>query len=183
MRERNLKALVARAQGCLSSLPQQQRRLLRLRSGLGQTPPLGGAATAARLHLGPTRFGALEARALRELRQSSAGGCGESATATAADAAGAIAFLGTSFGDSQAAGEVKAVRYEAGAASPIPPAVTSDTNLLGGLSPAERNSLIGFGSLLLAGLAMFAIVADASGKGPRHTAWRRRMRKRIRSRL
>jgi hypothetical protein len=179
-RERNLKALVARARGCLSSLPEGQQRLLELRSGLGQSEPLNPAATAARLHVGSARFARLEVRALRELRRVSAGGCGEATTAAAA--ASVMAFLGSSFGNAEARWGVKAVRYEAAPASPLPPASAGDKGLLGTkLSSAASDAILAFVLLLIAGVVMTAVVADASGNGPRHAQWRRQMRNRIRN--
>jgi len=178
-RERNLKALVARARECLSSLPERQQRLLELRSGLGRSEPLNPAATAVRLHVGPTRFAQLERRALRELRRASAGGCGEATTAAAASV---MAFVGSSFGNAEARGGVKAVRYEASPMLPLPPLGTSEKGLLGTkLSSAASDAILAFVLLLIAGVAMTAVVADASGNGPRHAQWRRRMRNRIRT--
>jgi hypothetical protein len=180
MRERNLKALVAQAQGCLTSLPEQQQRLLELRSGLGQAMPLNPAATAAQLHVGQARFTRLESRALRELRRVSTRGCGE--TTSAGAAAAVVAFLGSSFGDPQARGGVKAARYEAGPKLPLPPASAGDKGLLGThLSSAASDAILAFVLVLLAGVATVAVAADSSGNGPRHAQWRRQMRNRIRS--
>jgi hypothetical protein len=176
-RERKLKATVARERACLSSLPEQQQQLLVLRSGLEQAEPLSPRATAARLHLRSARFARLEAQALRELGDASAHGCRQTGT----EVAKIMAFLGSSFGGPQARGAVEAARYEAGPGLLPPPASSGDTGLLGTkLSPVASDAILALAALLVLALATIAIVADATGNGPRHAQWRRHVRNRVR---
>ncbi len=176
-RERALKAAVARGLACLGSLPERQRQLLVLRSGLGRSRPLGPGATAARLHLGAARFAQLEEQALRELDDSTARGCRQTRAAVAA----VMTFRASSFGAPQARAGVEAARYEAAPSPALPRASSSEKGLLGdGLSPAANEATLTLVLLLTFALVTSAVVVDAAGSGPRHPRWRRRMRNRIR---
>jgi hypothetical protein len=175
-RERQLKATVARERACLGTLPEEQQRLLVLRSGLGGRAPLSPRATAARLHIGATRFARLEAQALRELGEASTHGCRQVSAATTE----VVSFLGTSFGTPEARGGVEAVRYESGPGVALPTAGKGDASVLGvKISPVAS---AGFLAALVAALATIAIiVVDSTGNGPRHAKWRRRLRRRARA--
>jgi hypothetical protein len=175
-RERQLKAAVARERACLGTLPEEQQRLLVLRSGLSGRAPLSPRATAARLHIGATRFARLEAQALRELGEASTHGCRQASAAITE----VVSFLGTSFGTPEARGGVEAVRYESGPGVALPTAGKGDASVLGvKISPVAS---AGFLAALVAALATIAIiVVDSTGNGPRHAKWRRRLRRRVRA--
>ncbi|MEA2209652.1 MAG: hypothetical protein QOF54_2129 [Solirubrobacteraceae bacterium] len=176
-RERTLKALVARLQGCLSELPEGQRELLELRAGKGSSRPLSPRATAAALHVGVARLARLEAKAVGELRDAArTHACGRLASIVA----GVASYLAAAFGEplgpaGAASGGVEAARYEvpAGLGASRQP---GDRGLLGSdFSPVPGGAISLLLLLLIAGLALAALIADASGQGPRHEQWRRRM--------
>jgi hypothetical protein len=180
-RERKLKALVARFAGCLSDLPERQRRLLELRTGVGASKPLGPHAAAEQLHVGSARFAQLEKQAIRELRGSArTRGCGGASEVVE----GVMAFIGEGFGGahSGASGGVEAVRYNAApngrARLPLP----QSTGLLGaGVSSVASDLILILLLVFGAGLTVGAVVADAAGVGPRHEQWRERVINRIRA--
>jgi hypothetical protein len=177
-RERKLKATVARERACLGSLPEQQQQLLVLRTGLGQPMPLSRRATAARLHVGSARFAQLEAQALHELNDASAHGCRQTGVVVAK----VLTFLGSSFGSPHARGGVEAVRYEAAPRLTPPAASSGDTGLLGTkLSPVASDAILALAALFVLALATMAMIADATGNGPRHAQWRRHLRNHIRN--
>jgi hypothetical protein len=183
-RERSLKAMVAQLHGCLSNLPESQRRLLELRTGLGSRP-LGPQAAAARLHVGPHRFAELERRAVRELRASAnTRGCGESAGQVAS---GVISFIGAAFGagPGEMHGGLQPVSYNLDPRSLrafLPHAHLSHDGSLGGaISPAATNALLALLLTLIAIVVLAIVVVGAAGRGPRDPDWRRRAAARIRS--
>jgi hypothetical protein len=88
--DRRVRRLVARYAGCLSGLPARQRRVLRLRAGIGPREPATRAAVARRLDLPVARVRVAERRGLRALRRSGRDGC-----AAAVDGAGADPGLAT----------------------------------------------------------------------------------------
>jgi hypothetical protein len=77
--------LVARYGGCLARLPVRQRRVLRLRAGVGPGGPETRAAVARKLELPLVRVRRAERRGLRALRRAAREGCAVAAT----DGAGA----------------------------------------------------------------------------------------------
>jgi len=178
---------VTQLRGCLSNLPDRQRELLELRTGvgaerpLGLAQPLGPRATAARLHVKPARFAALERQALDGLRRTAqthmCGGMG-------ATVANVLAFIASGFGGEAgtgvgARGGVEAVRYDA--PPPLQQVKPSEPSALGGLLGADIPPLVSDVALILlplllaAAIAVSLVLADAAGKGPRHEAWRRRI--------
>lgn len=183
-REHSLKAMVAQLHGCLGNLPESQRRLLELRTGLG-SKPLGPQAVAARLHVGPHRFAELERRAVRELRASAnTRGCGESAGQVAS---GVISFIGAAFGagPGEMHGGLQPVSYNLDPRSLrafLPHAHLSHDGSLGGaISPAATNALLALLLTLIAIVVLAIVVVGAAGRGPRDPDWRRRAAARIRS--
>ncbi|HEY2593450.1 MAG TPA: hypothetical protein VGK33_06095 [Chloroflexota bacterium] len=181
-RERALKAKVARFEGCLRDLPDTQRELLELRTGLTGSRPLAPRAVASRLRLGPAGFARLEKQAVRELTDAAnTHGCSQMSEVVARVAS----FVGAGFGGghaSAAMGGVKGVSYNAAPAKP--PAASSSTigAVLGADIPAVASDAILILLALMAGaLAVAAVLADAAGQGPRHAQWRRRVAERIRS--
>jgi hypothetical protein len=95
--DRQVRRLVARFGGCLQQLTVRQRRVLRLRAGLGPREPATRAAVARRLDLPVARVRRAERRGLRALRSNAREGCG-----AASDGAGADPAL-TGAGDGAAA--------------------------------------------------------------------------------
>ena len=95
--DRRVRRLVARFGGCLAQLTVRQRRVLRLRAGVGPREPATRAAVARRLELPVARVRRAERRGLRALRSSAREGCG-----AASDGAGAEPAL-TGAGDGAAA--------------------------------------------------------------------------------
>jgi hypothetical protein len=180
-RERALKAIVARLQGCLGVLPSAQREVLELRVGVGATRPLSPRAAAARMHLGVARVTRLERQAVRELTDAaSTHGCGRLSSFAAA----VVSYLHATFGGHAGAGGVEAVSYDLSpAAAPGSlPAAPHDDGLLGSASSPVPGGAISLLLLVLFGaLALTAIVADATGRGPRHAEWRHRVRSRLSS--
>jgi hypothetical protein len=83
--DRRVERLVARYGMCLSALTVRQRRVLRLRAGVGPREPETRAAVARRLELPLARVRKAERRGLRTLRRIGRDGCG----AAAHDGAGA----------------------------------------------------------------------------------------------
>ena len=75
--------MVARYGACLPELTTRQRRVLRLRAGVGPRPPASRAAVARKLELPVARVRRAEQRGLRSLRRSARDGC-----ASASDGAG-----------------------------------------------------------------------------------------------
>jgi hypothetical protein len=61
------------------------------------------------------------------------------------------------------------------------PAAPHDEGLLGSASPIPGGAISLLLLVLFGVLALTAIVADATGRGPRHPEWRHRMRSRLRS--
>jgi len=185
-RERALIAAVTQLQGCLANLPDRQRELLELRTGvgadrpLGLAQPLGPQAAAARLHVKPTRIASLERRALGNLRRTAQTHmCGGMGTTVA----NVLAFIASGFGGeggtgAGARGGVEAVSYNA--PPPLQRVKPSEPSVLGGLLGADISPLVSDVALILllllaAGIAVSLVLADAAGKGPRHEAWRRRI--------
>jgi hypothetical protein len=180
-RERALKAIVARFQGCLGVLPNAQRELLELRVGVGATRPLSPRAAAARMHLGVARVTRLERQAVLELRDAaSTHSCGRLSSIVAA----VVSYFHMTFGGSTGAGGVEGVSYDlspTGAAGKLP-AAPHDEGLLGSaLSPVPGGAISLLLLVLFGALALTAIVADATGRGPRHAEWRHRVRSRLSS--
>jgi hypothetical protein len=170
--ERRLKAIVARFGGCLSALPDTQRRLLELRTGFGPAKALSPRAAAARLHIAPSRVPHLERRALNELR--SAGGTG-GCSRMAQIVAGVGAFIargtgGTGSGPGASSG-VLGVRFEKKPPG-APAAATPRSNgpLLGIGIPdvADVNLLLLLLviPLLLIGVTILGLVTRGSRRGP-----------------
>lgn len=184
-RERILKATVARLSGCLVDLPNGQRELLELRTGAGGQSALSPRAAAAQLHVAPARFAALEKQAVEELGAAARTvGCARASEAIAAVAA----YLGASFGEPHGAaptGGVEAVRYEAhpGSASSHGPTLTPRGHGFLGtdVSPVAGGLLLLLILLLVAGVTLSAVLADAAGQGPRHEVWRQRLINRFRA--
>jgi Sigma-70, region 4 len=180
-REHALKAIVARFQGCLGVLPDAQRKVLELRVGVGTIRPLSPRAVAARMHLGVARVTRLERQAVAELRSAAAThSCGRLASFIAAVAS----YFNTTFGGPAGTSGVEGVSYDLSpaAASDALPASPRDEGLLGGSFSAIPGGMISLLLLVLTGvLALTAIVADATGRGPRHAEWRHRMRSRLHS--
>jgi hypothetical protein len=85
--DRRVRRLVARFGGCLQQLTVRQRRVLRLRAGLGPREPATRAAVARRLELPVARVRRAERRGLRALRSSAREGCGAASDAAGADPA------------------------------------------------------------------------------------------------
>jgi hypothetical protein len=86
-RERRLRETVARATGCLDDLSQGQRRVLRLRAGVGEQPARSRTGVAERLNISVKRVARLETTGLRRLRTlAGRGACavGTSSTVTSA---------------------------------------------------------------------------------------------------
>jgi hypothetical protein len=180
-REHALKAIVARFQGCLGVLPDAQRKVLELRVGVGTIRPLSPRAAAARMHLGVARVTRLERQAVAELRSAAAThSCGRLASFVAAVAS----YFNATFGGPAGTGGVEGVSYDLSpaAASEELPASPRDEGLLGGSFSAIPGGMLSLLLLVLTGvLALTAIVADATGRGPRHAEWRHRMRSRLSS--
>jgi hypothetical protein len=85
--DRRVRRLVARFGGCLQQLTVRQRRVLRLRAGLGPREPATRAAVARRLELPVARVRRAERRGLRALRSSAREGCGAASDGAGADPA------------------------------------------------------------------------------------------------
>jgi hypothetical protein len=176
-RERELKATVARLQGCLSDLPAGQRELLELRTGSAASNPLGPHAVAARLHVGLARLALLEGQAVVELRHAaSTGSCGR----TAAIVAEVTSFIGAGLGGPRgtAQGGVEAARYERPARSSgdiARKSRTADSPLGIALPRGGLMLLLLLIPLLTIALTILAIFANSTGRGPlqvylRHSA-------------
>lgn len=185
-RQRALVAAVAQLQGCLPILPDRQRELLELRTGVGAARPLGLAqplgprAAAARLHVKAGRVANLERQALDNLRRAGethmCGGMGGAV-------ANVLAFISSGFGGGEgtgagARGGVEAVSYSA--PPPLQRVKAAQPSVLGGLLGADISPLVSDVALILllllaAAVAVSLVLADAAGKGPRHEAWRRRI--------
>jgi hypothetical protein len=181
--KRSLKAIVAQLRGCLGNLPERQRRLLKLRTGLG-AKPLGPQGAAARLHIGPHRFAELEKRALRELRASAnEHGCGESAGRVVG---GVMSFIGAAFGagPGEMHGGLQPVSYNLDPRSLrafLPHAHgPHDGSLDAAISPAATDALLALLLVLVVGVVVAIVVVGASGRGPRDPEWRRRAATRFR---
>ena len=95
--DRRVRRLVARYGDCLQQLTARQRRVLRLRAGVGPREPATRAAVARRLELPIARVRRAERRGLRTLRRTGRDGCG-----AVSDGAGAEPAL-TGAGDGAAA--------------------------------------------------------------------------------
>jgi hypothetical protein len=92
--QRRLERTVARLQGCLDELAQDERRVLALRAGIGPGPVLARSEVAGRLDLALAQAGRIERRGLRRLEAlAAAGACG-----------GATSLLGSSLGGSSGLG-------------------------------------------------------------------------------
>jgi hypothetical protein len=85
--DRRVRRLVARFGGCLQQLTVRQRRVLRLRAGLGPREPATRAAVARRLDLPVERVRRAERRGLRALRSNAREGCGAASDGAGADPA------------------------------------------------------------------------------------------------
>jgi hypothetical protein len=180
-RERALKAIVAHFQGCLGALPDTQRELLQLRVGVGTIRPLSPRAAAARMHLGVARVTRLERQAVLELRDAaSTHSCGRLSSFVAA----VVSYFHAAFGGHAGLGGVEAASYDLSPAAALGklPAAPHDEGLLGSAFSPIPGGAISLMLLVLFGvLALTAIVADATGRGPRHPAWRHRLRSRLSS--
>ena len=87
-RERRLRETVARATGCLDDLSQGQRRVLRLRAGVGEGPARSRTNVAKRLDISVRRVARLETTGLRRLRTlANRGACATVAPSTVTAAA------------------------------------------------------------------------------------------------
>jgi hypothetical protein len=73
-----VRRIVARYGACLSGLPTRQRRVLRMRAGVGPREPASRAAVARRLDISVARVRLAERRGLRSLRRAAQEGCGAS---------------------------------------------------------------------------------------------------------
>src|ERR1700733_988325 len=167
--ERRLKATVARFGGCLSALPDTQRRLLELRTGFGPAKALSPRAAAARLHVGGARFAALEKQAVRELSSAaSSHDCGR----TSQIVAGAISFIAAGLGGGDGAGAahsgVEGVRYEKAPSSGAggPKASVSSKPLFGVGLPGVDLLLLLLIPLFLIGLTIMELVVSGTRRGP-----------------
>jgi hypothetical protein len=181
--KRSLKAIVTQLRGCLGNLPERQRRLLELRTGLG-SKPLGPQAVAARLHVGFQRFAELEKRAVRELRASaSKHSCGENAGQVVG---GVMSFIASAFGagPGEMHGGLQPVSYNLdarGLRAFLPHAHgPHDGSLDTAISPAATDALLALLLLLVVGVVVAIVVVGASGRGPRDREWRRRAATRFR---
>jgi hypothetical protein len=67
-RERRLRRAVARLRGCFYALSHLQRRVLMLRGGIGDRPPMSRGAVARQLEISRVRVRRAERRGLRRLR-------------------------------------------------------------------------------------------------------------------
>lgn len=67
--ERRIRRAVRQLRGCFYALSRFQRRVLALRGGLEERPPMSRAAVAARLHTTRTRVRRAERRGLQRLRK------------------------------------------------------------------------------------------------------------------
>lgn len=67
-RDRRLVETVTRARGCLDDLPAEQRRVLRLRAGVGPEPARSRASVARRLDVSVRKVARVERAGLRKLR-------------------------------------------------------------------------------------------------------------------
>jgi sigma-70-like protein len=181
-RERALKAIVARFHGCLAALPDAQREVVELRTGMGASRPLSPRATAARMHLGVARVTQLERQALLELRSAAAT---HSCARVASFVAAVVSYFATTFGGGPAGtGGVEAARYDLSPAAALGelPDAPRDEGLLGkDFSPIPGGAVALLALVLIGVLALSAIVADATGRGPRHAQWRHRVRSRLSS--
>lgn len=70
-----MRTTVTRYGGCLADLPTRQRRVLRLRAGIGPPPPASRTAVARRLDLPIAQVRRAERRGLRALRRAGQDGC------------------------------------------------------------------------------------------------------------
>jgi hypothetical protein len=181
--KRSLKAIVAQLRGCLGNLPERQRRLLELRTGLG-SKPLGPQAVAARLHVGFRRFAELEKRAVRELRASaSKHGCDQNAGKVVG---GVMSFIASAFGagPGEMHGGLQPVSYNLDARSLrvfLQHAHSPhDGPLDAAISPAATDALLALLLVLVVGVVVAIVVVGASGRGPRDPEWRRRAATRFR---
>jgi hypothetical protein len=168
-RERRLKATVARFGGCLSALPDTQRRVLELRTGFGPTKALSRRAAAARLHIAGARLVALEKQALGELSSAaSSHDCGRTSQIVAGAMSLIAAGLGGGDGAGAARGGVEGVRYEkapssgAGAAK----ASVSSKPLFGVGLPGVDLLLLLLIPLFLIGLTILELVVTGTRRGP-----------------
>ncbi len=174
-RERALKATVAQLRGCLSGLPERQRQLLELRTGL-VSKPLGPKVVAARLHVARERFAALERQAVAELRATaSAQGCGEPAEV----AARVLSFVAAPFrgsGGAQAGTEAISFTFASPGPVKLHPSPGAHGGLLGdSVAPVAADAILALALLLAGAFVVTVVAADAAGQGPRHRRWRRRM--------
>jgi hypothetical protein len=167
-RERRLKAVVARFGGCLSALPDAQRRLLELRTGFGPAKALSRRAAAARLHIGNARFATLEKQALGELSAAaSTHACGR----TSQIVTGAMSFIAAGFGGGDGApaqGGVEGARYEKAPSSGAGGSKTglSSKPLFGIGLPGVDLLLLLLIPLFLIGLTIVELVLPGTRRGP-----------------
>jgi hypothetical protein len=89
--DRRVRRLVTRYGACLPGLPARQRRVLRLRAGVGPREPASRAAVARRLEIPVARVRRTERRGLRALRRAARGGCAPASTSVTAGAAAEFA--------------------------------------------------------------------------------------------
>ena len=73
--DRRVRRAVVRYEGCLADLPVRQRRVLRLRAGIGPPPPASRTTVARRLDLEVAQVRRAERRGVRALRRVGREGC------------------------------------------------------------------------------------------------------------
>lgn len=177
-----LRILVTHLRGCLASLPAELRKVLQLRSGVGERRALTRVVLARVLHLTRSHLARLEARALRALRAAAAAGDCARATTPASTTRFAdyrLADYQLPASLSGAAVGVKGARYEkaASGAGGTTRRSRAGTSAPFGI-PATLHSVVGIGVLLLAGLAgglaIVLLLADELGMGRRSRRWRHR---------
>jgi Sigma-70, region 4 len=132
-----MRRIVARYGGCLSALPARQRRVLRLRAGIGPREPASRATVARRLDLPMPAVRRAERRGLRRLVREGRAGCAGPASdgdpAAIAGTAGAGTTLVTGGGAGTTTGGPAARAGDtAGGGDPARAGVTGGGSAAGG---------------------------------------------------
>jgi Sigma-70, region 4 len=184
--DRKVRTIVDRYTGCLADLPTRQRRVLRLRAGVGPPPPASRTTVARRLDLGMAQVRRAERRGLRALRRAGQGGCaapgsvdgfaggadsagGEPATVLASDAIAAAMTRAGGGGDGGSSGSGPGGDAGSGSGSGKDSVANGNGGGSGGVKgatairPAQRDGATDITLLLL-----FAILAGIAAFG----AWR-----------
>jgi len=176
--------MVRRFAGCLGELPARQRKVLRLRAGIGGQPVSTRRRVGLRLDISAARVARIERRGLRGLRKldSDNGGCG-AATATAASA-GTTGVTGTSgtTGTASASASGTAVGAavtgeQTGSRSSVASAVDNQKGGQSGavvLPPQEQASDWSIAAVLVGVLLLgYALRREFGPSGPSHgRVWR-----------